>query len=76
MRILPVAKGGRRLNGNALFSFQVHGIHLGADAIFATHIVNGIDTTGVKEDALCQSRFATVNVGGNANVAEGGGGIV
>jgi hypothetical protein len=59
MRIVPSAKGGRRLDGNALFSFEVHGIHLGSYAILSPHIVNGVDPTSIVQDALRQSCFAT-----------------
>jgi len=60
VRILPAAKGGGGLNGNALFAFQVHGIHLGAHPVFAPHVVNRVDATRVEQNALRQGRFSTV----------------
>jgi hypothetical protein len=60
VRIVPSTKGGRRLNRNTLFSFQVHGIHLGAHAVFAPDIVNGVDPTRVVQDAFRQRRLPTV----------------
>jgi hypothetical protein len=65
VRIVPSTKGGRRLNRNTLFSFQVHGIHLGAHAVFAPDIVNGVDPTRVVQDALRQRRLPTVVVVNN-----------
>ena len=36
--IAPIATCRRRLNRNALFSFEIHGVHLGANFIFAFHL--------------------------------------
>ena len=63
MGILPLAKGGGTLNGNSLFSLQIHGIHLCADTIFPSHIVNGVNATRVKEDAFRQCGFSTATTG-------------
>jgi hypothetical protein len=49
------------LNGNALFPFEIHGIHLGADPILAADIVNVLDATGIVQDAFRQGRLATDN---------------
>jgi hypothetical protein len=59
VRIVPPTKCGGRLNGNALFPFEVHGIHLGADTILATDIVNVLDATRIVQDAFRQGRLAT-----------------
>jgi hypothetical protein len=58
------------LNGNALFAFQIHRVHLGADPVLAAHIVDGVDATRVKQDAFRERRLATVNVRADTNVAE------
>lgn len=67
----PSAKRRRRLYGDPLFAFQVHRVHFGADAVFAADFVDGGDAAGVVEDALGQGGLARVNVGGDADIAEG-----
>jgi hypothetical protein len=65
----PVAEGGGRLDGDALLTLEIHGVHLCAHGIFASHLVYGIDAAGVEEDALGDGGLAGVNVRGDANVA-------
>ena len=62
-RLLPVAKRGGRLNGNTLFPLKFHGVHLGADGIFAPDLVDSLDATGVEEDSFRHRRLAAVDVG-------------
>ena len=60
MGILPSTKGGSGLNGNSLFAFQIHGIHLGSYPILASYVMNRVDPTRVKQDAFRECRFAAV----------------
>lgn len=60
VRVFPPTKSGGRLNGNALFPFQIHGIHLGSDTVFPTDIVNGVDSTRIVQDSFRQCGLATV----------------
>ena len=55
--IFPMAVSGCRLNGDSTFSFKLHGVHFCTNAIFTTNIVNGMDLTGVKQDALGEGGF-------------------
>jgi len=58
VRILPATKSGSRLNGDSLFTLQIHAVHLGADSVLAAYVVNRIDATRVKQNAFRQGRFA------------------
>ena len=62
--ILPSTKSGGRLNGNTLFTLQVHGIHFGSNSIFSAYVMDGIDATCVVENAFRQRRLATSRMGG------------
>jgi len=53
-RVLPLAKGRRGLDSDALLPLELHGVHLRADAVLAAHVVNGVDAPGVVQDALGQ----------------------
>lgn len=46
--VFPLAEGGGTLDGDALFAFQVHAVHLGAHSIFSTYIVNCLDSARVE----------------------------
>ena len=67
---LPGAVSGRRLDGDAALALEIHRVHLGAHAVLALHIVDGVDTLRVEEDALGQRRLARVDVGTDADVAK------
>ena len=58
-----------RLDGDAFLALQVHAVHLGAHAVLAPHLVNGVDAARVEKDAFCQRGLADVIVG-----LRGGGG--
>lgn len=59
MRVFPLAKGGSRLNSDTLFTFQIHTVHFGTDTIFPSHVVDGIDSPCVEQNAFRQGRFST-----------------
>lgn len=59
MRIPPSAKCCSRLNGDTLFTFQIHGVHLGSDAILASDIVDRVDPARVKQDSFCEGSLPT-----------------
>ena len=59
---LPLAKGGRGLDRNALFALQIHAVHLGADPVLPSHLVDVADSACVEENALCQRGFARIDV--------------
>ena len=67
--VLPLAKGGGRLNSDALFTFQIHAVHFCANAIFASHLMDFVDAPRVVKDALSQGRLSRVDVRGNTDVA-------
>ena len=69
---VPDAVGGRRLDGDAALALEIHGVHGGAHAVLALHLVNGADTAGIEEDPLGQRGLARVDVGADADVADPG----
>lgn len=71
-RFLPVGEGGRRLDGDAFFPLEFHGVHLGADGILASHLVDRIDSAGVEQNSLTDGSLSTVDVRLSNWVSEGG----
>ena len=57
--ILPLTERSSRLNGDALLTFQIHAVHLGTNTIFSTNIMDGFDTSSVKQNTLSQGSLAT-----------------
>ena len=68
--VTPRTMRGGRLDGDALFAFQRHGIHLGAHAILAPHLVNLVDAAREVKDAFSEGRLTRVDVCRDADVAE------
>mmetsp|Transcript_11529 Transcript_11529/g.24575 ORF Transcript_11529/g.24575 Transcript_11529/m.24575 type:complete len:609 (-) Transcript_11529:113-1939(-) len=68
-RVLPSTEGGGGLDGDALLALEIHAVHFGTHAILPANIVDGVDPTGVVEDAFGQCGLSRVNMGGNSNVA-------
>ena len=66
---VPLAVGGRRLDGDPLLALEIHRVHLGADAGLAADLLDPVDLARVEEDALRQGRLARVDVRGDADVA-------
>ena len=60
--LYPIAEGGSGLNGDALLTFQVHGVHLCADRIFAANFMYRIDATGIEKHTLGGRGLAAINV--------------
>src|SRR4029077_6783230 len=67
---VPLAVGGRGLDGDALLPLQVHRVHLGPDGVLALHLVDLVNAPRVEQDALGERRLARVDVGGDADVAD------
>lgn len=44
----PTAHKESNLDGDALFSLKLHRVHLGTNAILATHIVDAVDAASVE----------------------------
>ena len=65
---VPLAVGRRRLDGNPALTLQIHRVHFGADAVFCTNIVNGVNPVRVEQDSLGQSRLPRVDVGADTDV--------
>jgi hypothetical protein len=61
MSIFPLTKGRSTLNGDPLFSLEVHTIHLGSNAIFASYVVNRVDSSSIIENTLSQCGLAAEN---------------
>lgn len=70
--IIPGAVGGGGLDGDALLALEVHGVHLGPDAVAAADLVDLVDAAGVEEDPLGEGGLAGVDVGGDPDVADVG----
>ena len=62
----PIASGCSGGNGDAALAFLLHPVGHGIAVIDITH---AMDEPGVKEDALGGGRFASIDMGGNADVA-------
>ena len=67
---VPHAVGRGGLDRDALLALEIHRVHLGADAVFAAHLVDLVDATRVEEDALGERRLARVDVRRDADVAD------
>lgn len=67
--VLPHGVGGRRLDGDAPLSLELHAVHGGADSVLALNLVDFVDPARVEEHPLRQRRLPRVDVGGDANVA-------
>ena len=68
----PLAERRCRLDRDAALSLELHRVHLGADAVLTLHLVNGVDTRRVIEDAFGQRRLAAIDVGRDADVPDFG----
>jgi hypothetical protein len=66
----PVAVGGSRLDGNASFLFQLHGVHLGSDPVLAAYFMDRVYSLRVKEDTLGQGCFTGINMGTDADIPQ------
>jgi hypothetical protein len=69
LRSIPHAVGRGGLDRDALLALQIHRVHLGADAVFAAHLVNLVNATRVEQDPLGERRLAGVDVCRDADVA-------
>lgn len=58
----PIAKRSGGLDGDPLFTLELHGIHLGTDGVSASDFVDVTDPAGVEEDSFGQGRFSRVDV--------------
>ena len=66
----PIAICRGRLDGDSLFSFQVHRVHLGTNGIFASDFVYRLDPPSVKKNTFCAGCLPTVNVSRDTNVPD------
>ena len=56
--VFPGAVCGCRLDGDAPFFFQLHGVHCGADPVFTAYLMNSMNTLGIKKNSFCQGCLA------------------
>ena len=68
LMVEPFTEGGRRGDGDAALLFQFHGVHGGADAVFALDVVNGVDSLRVKEYPLGQGGFPRIDMGADSDI--------
>ncbi|OQC73093.1 MAG: hypothetical protein BWX45_00692 [Deltaproteobacteria bacterium ADurb.Bin002] len=66
---LPFAIGCRRRDGDSSFLFQIHGIHGRAHAVFSLHVVNGMNSLGIKQNSLAERRFTGVDMRADPDIA-------
>jgi hypothetical protein len=59
---LPVAESCSRLNSDSSFAFQFHRVHLRADRVAASNLVDRLDPAGVEEYSFRACRFTAVDV--------------
>ena len=62
----PVARGGRRHDGDAALTLLRHPVHLGRAIV---NDANAMDASRIEEDALGRGRLAGIDVGDDADVA-------
>ena len=67
--VFPFQIGRSGLNRDTTFTFEFHGVHGCSNAVFASHLMDGVNAVGVEEDPLSEGRLAAVDVGADANVA-------
>src|SRR6266542_3832457 len=65
---LAVRRGGG--DGDAALALELHRVHLGADAVLALHLVDGVDPVRVEQDPLGQRGLPAVDVGRDPDVPE------
>lgn len=68
VKVLPFAISCSGLDCNALFTLEIHRIHLGTNTIFATDLVDLVNPAGVKKNSFRKSGFPAVNMCRNSNV--------
>jgi hypothetical protein len=68
--LAPLDARRRRLDGNAAFALQIHGIHGRAHAVLTLHLVDLVDHAGVEKDTFGQGGLARVDVGADTDVPE------
>ena len=68
-RVSPVSEGGCRLNRDAAFAFEFHGVHRSADAVFTTNFVDCVNTLCEIEDTFGEGSLTRVNVGRDTDVS-------
>jgi len=64
----PVTESCGALDCDALFTFQVHAVHLGPHVVAATDLMNVLDSTGVIENPFRQGGLSRVYVSRNSDI--------
>ena len=59
----------RRGDRDPSFTFEIHGIHGGADTVFALYFVNGVNLLAVIQDTFRQGCLSGVNMGADTDIA-------
>ena len=52
--------------------FKLHGVHFRTNAVFTTYVMDRVNTTSVKQDALCKGGFTRVNVRWDSDISDFG----
>ena len=68
----PRAVGRSGLNGDAALTLELHGVHLGADAILTANLVNRVDAVGVEKNALGERGLSGVDVCADPDISGAG----
>ena len=71
-RFLPISERSRRLDGDAFFPFEFHRVHLSADGVFASNLVDRVDSAGVEQDSFTDGCLSTVDMRLSIFVSERG----
>ncbi len=66
---LPFAIGCRGGNRDASFLFQVHGIHGRAHTVFALHVMNRVNSLGIKQNPLAERGLTGVDMRTDSDIA-------
>ena len=68
--ISPRTKRCGRLNSDAFFAFQIHGIHRCTNSVLSADLVHVVDTAGIKQNTFGERRLARIYVGRDPNIAD------
>lgn len=64
----PVTEGRSALDCDALFTFQVHAIHLGPHVVATSDLMDVLDSTGVIQNSFSQCGLARVYVSRDSDI--------
>src|SRR5262249_30660145 len=68
--VVPLAVRCGRLDCDAAFPFQLHGIHLRPHAVLALDVMDDTDPLRIKKNSFCQCRLTGIDVRADSDVSQ------